>query len=303
MALRTRETLNELAKELNNKYGTELSAKESFEHHLSAEWAKFTKFMDEPRTDDEANVAIMPVRAAVSICNDEYLMERLEEMEKMTHRDAILDYLRTQCVPGWRIKPAEIGAFALESGAAVYLDAYDVISTICSADLGGIIDACCIFADNVARFVISDSAAISKNSMHQTYLDLRKRKGWDMEKAQMSKTSLAKQMTEICKFISCGVAPEMRKSDVTYVMHGIIQAKDKADSAGGMVKRDERTIVRYIFRALYTRYNKLSYEFQDTTRASKGAMTVKNNKEMAEAPIEKEVVAEAEKATSETVEK
>lgn len=302
MAIRTRETLTNLAKDYNLHFGTELPAREVFEKHLSAEWAKFIQYTDEPRTEDEMAVAILPVRNAVSICNDEYLNERLEELGAMTHRDAILDYLRTQCVPGWRVKPSESG-FDLESGASVYLDAYDVINTICSADLGSVIDACCIFADNVARFVVSDSTSISKNSMHQTYLDLRSRKGWDMAKAQMSKNSLAKQMTEICKFISCGVSPEMHKSDVTFVMHGIIQAKDKADSAGAMVKRDERTIVRYIFRAMYTRYNQLAYEFQDTTRASKGALTVKNNKEMAEAPISAEGASQPGQATSKVEEK
>lgn len=308
MSIRTRETLDKLADGINTELaafatanGKEapkpLTTKEAIEFNLTTSFAKFQKFMDETHTEDEINIALTPVRNAISFINDEIRQERLEALAKMPYRDAFLDYLRTQCVKGYRVATTKDGNYELDSEASVYLDAYDFISTLCSADLNGIIDACCIFVDNVARFAISDAAAVSKNSLHQTYIDLRKRKGWDVEKSKLSKTVLAEQMTEIAKMISCGVAPKMLNADVTYVMHGVIQSKDEADAAGKFVKRDERTVVRFVFRALYTRYNNLAYDFQDTTRATKGALCVKANKAMAEAPAEKDATPEAGKVT------
>lgn len=308
MSIRTRETLDKLADAINKELaafaasnGKEapatLNTKDAIEFNLTTVFARFQKFMDEPRSEDEINIALVPVRNAISFINDEIRQERLEAMAKMPYRDAFLDYLRTQCVKGYRITTTKDGAYELDSEASVYLDAYDFISAMCSADMNGIIDACCIFVDNVARFAISDAAAISKNSLHQTYIDLRERKGWNVEKSKLSKTTLAEQMTEIAKMISCGVAPKMLNADVTYIMHGVIQAKDEADSAGKFVKRDERTVVRYVFRALYTRYNNLAYDFQDTTRSAKGALGIKNNKEMSEPPMQKDVVPEAGEAT------
>lgn len=292
MSIRTRKSLNEAVAKINERLNTTMPAKEAFEKQLSAEWAKFEQFCDVPRTEEEITLALTPVRNAISFINDEIRQERLEALAKMSYRDAFLDYLRTQCVKGYRVK-TNGDDMELDAEATVSLDAYDFISALCSADLNGVIDACCIFVDNVARFAISDSAAISKNSMHQTYVDLRKRKGWDLDKSKLSKTVLAAQMTEVAKMISCGVAPKMLNADVTYIMHGVIQAKDEADAAGKFVKRDERTVVRYVFRALYTRYNNLAYDFQDTTRATKGALGMKNNKAMAEAPISKDAVPEA----------
>lgn len=304
MSIRTRETLNKFADDINKRLAASavsngkeapapLSTKDAVERNLTAAFAKFQNFMDETHSEDEINIALVPVRTAISVINDEIRRERLEAMAKMPYRDAFLDYLRTQCVTGYSLSKNKDGDFVLDSDASVPLDAYDFISTLCSADLNGIIDACCIFADNVARYAISDSAVVSKNSMHQTYIDLRDRKGWNIPKSKLSLNALAKQMTEIAQMISCGVAPRMQSTDVTYVMHSIIQSKDVADSAGKFVKRDERTVVRFMFRALYTRYNKLAYEFQDTTRSAKGALGVKNNKAMGEPPIEDNVTPDA----------
>lgn len=308
MSIRTRKSLDEIAAQVNavrkasNPETKELPVKDALVYDLNAKWAVFERFMDKPRTEEEVAQALSPVRAALNIVNDEVRMERLESMQKMAFKEAFLDYMRTQCVTGYRVK-TEGETYLLDGEASVYLDAYDVVSALYTADLNGIIDSCCIFADNVARFAIGEDASISKNSLHQSYIDLRNRKGWNVPKSKLSKSVLAEQMTEICKFISGGISPKMLNPDVTFVLNGIIQAKDEADSAGKFVKRDERTVVRFIFRALYTRYNNLAYSFQDTTRASKGALGAKNNKAMAEPPAEKEDMPDAGPVTSDVPEK
>lgn len=301
MSIRTRENLKEAAALINKRLNAELSAKEAFEKDLADKWAEFEQFNDHPHTEEEVTTALNPVRACISVINDEIRMERLEAMKQMPYKEAFLDYLRTQCVKGYKVKTTG-ELIELVSDADIALDAYDFISALCSADLNGIIDACCIFADNVARWALSDLSAVSKRSMHQSYIELRDRKGWNIPKSKLSASTLSEQMTEVAKMISCGVAPKMINADVKFVDRGIITAKDSVDAAGKFVKRDERTIVRFVFRALYTRYNGLGYDFQDTTRASKGALSVKSNKEMSDAPIVKDVFPEAGAVTVTTAE-
>lgn len=303
MSIRTRKNLNEIAAQVNTARkattGTteELAVKEALELDLSAKWAVFEKFMDKPRTTEEVAAALAPVRTAVSVINDEIRLERLEALEEMSYRDAFADYLRTQLVVGYAIDQKD-DTYSLNAEAKIGIDAYDMVSHLNGADLNGLIDACCIFADNVAKFTLGDAFAISKNSLHETYVDLRKRMGWDVKKDKMSKGVLATHMTKLCQMLSGGEVVKMSSTDVTYVQTAIFQAKDAFDKAGHLVKKDERTIVRFIFRAMYTRYNGLSYEFQDNTRANKVALTVKNNRDMAEAPLEKDATPEAGSVTS-----
>lgn len=46
--------------------------------------------------------------------------------------------------------------------------------------------------------------------------------------------------------------------------------------------RDEKTILRMIFRAIYTRKNGLAYDFQNQTNSAKSPLSYANNKKMGE---------------------
>lgn len=298
--MRTRKNLNEIANAYNTTHKTTLGVKAALEADMSEKFAHFQTFMQSPHTEEDVTAALKPVRTAIEVVNDEVRMQRLESLDGMKHKDAVLDYLRTQKVQGVKLEEKE-GIYSIVSSAVV-LDSYDFISHICSVDLNGIIDSCCIFADNVAKYEFNEETAISKNSMHASYIDLRKRKGWDIPKSKMSKNVLAAQMTEIVNFISNNIGLRMINADVVFVKNGIIEAKDEADKAGKLLIRDERTIVRMIFRAMYTRYNGLAYPFQTKTRAEKSALTTKANKDMAEAPAKVEKAPAASETTVSTTE-
>lgn len=282
----TRKTLNAMIEELKaQKYsGTN---GEIFHAYIGAEYAKFAQFAKTGKpTDEEIAAALEPVRHAVNLYNDEMRMQRLEQFEDMKAKEAMVEYLRTQCVSGFKVvNDRELG-WVVDPDDAVELDAFDFISTMCSAELNGILDAVCIFADNLARFSIKDeSGLVSKKSLSNGYIEMRKRMGWDIPVEKMSMGKLAEHLDEVCHMISFGVAPKMQSTDVKYVDRAVIVAKSKADKAGAFQTRDERTILRHVFRAIYTRYHKLPYDWQNDTRgADKAPLTSGANKDMAESP-------------------
>lgn len=282
----TRKTLNATIEELKTK-GFSGTNGEILHAYIGAEYAKFAQFCkSEQRSDDEIQAALEPVRHAVNVYNDEMRVERLEQFEDMKPKEAMADYLRTQCVAGFKVVNDKDLGFVVDPDEAVELDAYDFISTLCPVGLNGILDAVCIFADNLARFSIKDeSGFVSKKSLSEGYIEMRKRMGWDIPVEEMSMGKLAVQMDEICRMISFGVAPKMQSTDVKYVDRAVIIAKSKADKAGAFQTRDERTILRHVFRAIYTRYHKLPYDWQNDTRgADKAPLTSDANKAMAENP-------------------
>lgn len=286
----TRVELNQTAENLAKKYAFKdgervLSANsEIFHANIGREFALFSDFLKVTRTEDEVAAAKKPVTAAIGLYNDEQRMLRLEQLQDMTHKDAMRSYLDNQCVKGFQLKQEKNSGWQVSGTDAVELDAYDFVSAICSADLNGILDACCIFVDNVAKYEFGDDAAVSRKSLHESYIDLRKRKGWTLPKeAKSVPKALAAQLTEICNMISCKTAPKMQTTDVKFIKFFIINAKSKANEAGKFVIRNDATIVNAIFRAMYTRHNKLPYDWQNQNGADKNAArTVAPNKDMAE---------------------
>lgn len=290
MSIMTRIELNETAKKLQEKHvfkdgdRTLSGNSEIFHANIGREFATFADFMKVARTDDEVASAKKPVSNAIALYNDEQRMLRLEQMQEMTHKDAMRSYLDNQCVKGFALKQNKEKQWEVSATDAVELEAYDFVCGICSADLNGILDACCIFVDNVAKYEFGDDAAVSRKSLHDSYIDLRKRKNWTLPKdAKSVPKALAAQLTEICNMISCKTAPKMQTTDVKFIKFFIINAKSKANEAGKFVIRNDATIVNAIFRAMYTRHNKLPYEWQNQTGADKNAARTSGaNKDMAE---------------------
>lgn len=290
MSIMTRIELNETAKKLQEKHAFKdgdrvLSTNsEIFHANIGREFATFADFLKTPRTDDEVAGAKKPVMSAIALYNDEQKMTRLEQMQEMTHKDAMSSYLDNQCVKGFQLKQNKDKQWEVSATDAVELEAYDFVCAICSADLNGILDACCIFVDNVAKYEFGDDAAVSRKSLHDSYIDLRKRRGWTLPKDVKSvPKALAAQLTEICNMISCKTAPKMQTTDVKFIKFFIINAKSKANEAGKFVIRNDATIVNAIFRAMYTRHNKLPYEWQNQNGSDKNAArTSSANRDMAE---------------------
>lgn len=255
-----------------------------FSAHVARELTLFREYVSTPRTTAEITSAKSPVNTAIEQYNDEQRMRRIEELQKIPGKDAMKSYLENQCVSGLQLEQDKNVGWKVSNTDSVELKAYDFISAICSEELPAIIDACCIFVDNLAKVEFGETANVSRNGLHESYVALRKRKNWELPKdKKASNKFLSKQMTEICNMISFKIAPEMLAADVKYVKFSVVGTKSAANKAGSFVVRNDETIVNGMFRAMYTRYNSLDYEWQNKTGYdSKPARSVSANESMAE---------------------
>ena len=281
----TRESMNKAVEEIRKTRGFNGDNVAVLREEIGRLYGIFQSIVADGATDEEITAAAAPVKNAIGLFNDEMRLERLEQLEEMAFKNAIADYMRNQCVKGLAFKK-EKGeqVLSVQDCDTVELEAYDVVETLFNVGKGGVYDACCIFADNLVKFTLKDdgATAVNRKVLSKNYMDLRKRMGWEIDVKKAGKKVLAKQLTEIVGMICRGLDITMQNCDVTYLQQSIINGKTTANEAGIFVKRDEKTVVNYVFRAAYTRYNKLPYQWQDNGRTDKDPMTVSANKDMGE---------------------
>lgn len=242
-----------------------------FGNVLQARFANFTGFLRVEHTKEEVALELAKVTSFVVCANDAIRLARLKALKAMPYQSAYADYLKDQSVKGYAIKEGEEdNSFTLAEEESICLDAYDFFSYVSSpAEKQGLINACCILCDNVARFVTNsdnEKATIVGASLKPDYVEMRKKHGWG---GKVSKNSLTSELNDVARLLAGDNAPTMIKADVTYLIHGIIQSRNDMNCAGRFIKRDEKTVIRFVFRAMYTRANKLAYSFQDKTMNGK----------------------------------
>jgi len=296
-----RSALNKTAGELRNKYGFTGDCPAVFAANIQRVFGIFRAFVEEGHTDEEITLALKPVNDAISLFNDEARRERLEQLEAMPQADAVRDFMRTQCVKGFTVGRNKDKAWEITEDTAVAVSPYDMVKSLFPVEKATITDACCIFADNVAKwhFKNDEKSAVNRKGLSEQYIALRKRMGWEINAAKCSKSALAAQLTQIVGWVCPGLDITMINADVTFLETSIIQGKAIADKAGAYTMRNEETIVNYLYRAAYTRFNKLPYDFQSQTRGEKTPESEKANKDMAEVEPK---TPKADKVTAEKVE-
>lgn len=293
-----RENLNEQAEKLMEVHafkddsGVELENNaEIFKANLHHEFATFTDFIRVPRTEEETMAARKPVDKAIALYNDEMRMLRLEQLEDMKAKDAVISYLENQCVSGFEFGfNKKEGVWKCDPIESVELEAFEFVKFIFETEKNTILDCCRIFVDNLAANELGGEAHIARKGLSASYIELRTRKNWTLPKdGKASNKALAAQLTEICKMISVGMAPTMLNCDVKFVKSMVIDGRSEANKAGTFVTKNDSTIVRAVFRAMYTRYNGLAYEWQNKTGFDKASpAAVAPNTAMAENPKSEE---------------
>ena len=299
----TRKTLNEKANTLASAFEMEGKPNlEIFNMNISKKYTKFTQFVDEgEHTEEEITAAVAPVKEAVNLYNDELRVQRLESLGKMSPKEAMISYLEDQCVPGKKCENDKESGWSVVADDKVEVDPNDFVSTICKIERDNILDMVCIFADNIHRMrTRNDEAYITRNSLTPGYVEMRKRLDskreepvWNISSAKLSYSKLAEQLDDLAqtltfkvlgeKMTSKGNPTKMLNCDVKYIENGAIVSKSSANQAGTIQIRDEKTILRFVFRAIYTRYNELPYATQNSTRAvSKAPLSKEPNREMGE---------------------
>lgn len=286
----TKKIMREAIAELRTKGATGTNS-EVLHTYVGAEYKKFLDLINKgDLTDDAIMIAKKPVLHAIDLYNDNARYERLDELSDMKAKDAVKDYLRTQFVDGLVLTNSKKEGWCIAKTGEVMLDPNDFIAELFPTEMNGILDAVCIFADNLARFSFKDDGAkISRKSMSAAYVQMRERMGWDTPTDKLSWAVLTDQLNELAKMITCGVAPKMFRADTKFIDRAAIGVKDAGNKAGSFQTREEKTILRFVFRAIYTRYNGLAYAWQNDSRAvSQTPLSAGANKAMAENPKSEE---------------
>ena len=296
-----RSALNKAAGELRNKYGFTGDCPAVFAANIQRVFGIFHAYVEEGHTDEEISIAVKPVNDAIALFNDEARRERLEQLESMPQADAVKDFMCTQCVKGFTVGKDKENGWQVSEDDSVAVSAFDMVKSLFPVEKAGIIDACCIIADNIVKwhFKNDEKSAVNRKGLSEHYISLRKRRGWEINVTKCSKSALAKQLTEIVGMVCPGLEINMINADVTFLETSIIQGKSVADKAGSYTLRNEETIVNFLYRAAFTRYNKLPYDFQNGTRADKTPASEGANKDMAEVEPK---TPKADKVTAEKVE-
>ena len=309
-----RDELNKEAAAIVEKYGlvddkgNALSDNgEIFKENIRREIRAYLDYCKESgHSDNDKAIARRYVTAALRWYNDEMRVQRLEQLKDMGCKLALISYIGTQRTTGLKlVEDKKEGTMSYDRDPAIELAPVDFYEHMLSADLPYIQDMCCIFADNAAKKKIHDEGKdgtkvmVTKNSMSEDYQKLREKLDWKFDKpADITNNKLANHLNEIVGLL-CFLTPAERKSkkwlikminpDVYYIATSMFETnaakKGSSDKAGEFIMRDEMTVIRAIFRAMYTRYNKLSYSFQNQTNGEKAARVYGANKDMAEPPV------------------
>lgn len=231
--------------------------------------------------------AISAVNEVVKAHNDLTKLDKLNTLAGMEPADAFKVFMADQSVSGGVTFEQDENTYYIKTGAKLALTFYDFLKvTLPSFELNGLLDMAAIIGDNIARVDCAlDGAHVTKACMTESYRDLRARLGWDLsaEDNSLNKTQVRNQMNELAqRLIPKGSDIEIKfiNADFRFIKESAIEAVDRANKPGEYVLRKESTLLNFFFRAMYTRYNRLAYNFQEKgVRAfEKGVRTQKQNK-------------------------
>lgn len=232
--------------------------------------------------EGEALVTLKTLESWQKLYADSLIYDRIDELSKMPVKEAWDQYLSDQNVKGHKVKFDQKTNQHVIDETTYYLAPYNVMETLLMpAELNGVTDAVCIFMDNIITLKAKgDGMHLSKKSLDPSYLDLKKRMGWGGVK---SNKDLEKQSETILKYIF-GKDSTMKLigPDLRYLFESVSGTTDKANKAGGYKGVSIQTFCNKFFRAVYTRKNNLPYEFNLDKSMTGKALTVSENKDMAE---------------------
>ena len=224
-----------------------------------------------PKVKDEA------VKEAVKAINDQVIAEAVEGLRSMEPSQMWPEYLDHQFVPGYAVKAdKDTGKYAIimpeeEKACKVRIPfaALDNAGERLSLS-GNWADMLRIFCENVVINQSNDMgrAYAARNAMSASWMDKRSKMGAHWQPAAngtISMNALVEMLNDlVTDIVPVEYAPKMIKADVKYFALCLCSGKrPTADEAGKIVVRNAQSMENYLFRAIYTRRNKLAYEWHN----------------------------------------
>ena len=177
---------------------------------------------------------------------------------------------------------AALDSAGLAARSLLYNDHGDLESVVVAPDADAALDhaAAVTLSDGIDLMQTAVESLLEQSAEHADGTP-----GW-MERTyttrRLSKRVLI-QSTDSAAWVDAETTP------VQEVYRAAIGVKDAGNKAGSFQTREEKTILRFVFRAIYTRYNGLAYAWQNDSRAvSQTPLSAGANKAMAENPKSEE---------------
>lgn len=218
------------------------------------------------------------------------LYAALDRYAEMSYNDACEAYIATQKVKTISFTfDKESGVCSeAEKGRDEYLAPYDFFRTVLAdAELPQLLDGVKILRENFACYNLLNSeddkaeeALLDRKPLSKAAEALRKKMKWEK---YSTKAALKSQLLTCWKWMLGKAAPKTANSmDVNFVLQGIVDTVDKADSVGGFKEKGAPSITNLIFRAAYTNSLKKPYKMHHADDRNAELESVKANREMAE---------------------
>lgn len=244
-------------------------------HAIQAEWNTLEKLYAQlEKSPVEAANCKNRLETSLKDHNNLLVIQRLEELAAMPVEEAGKSYLENWAIEGVQVnisddmKPLEINW-----EARLKIKPADYVKTVHPNIYKGISDRCCVFADNVAKFVFKDDgASVTRNGLSAAYKNFAKSIGFDVPASKLSKNVLSQQLQSIVNAIFPGLGLKVVNPDITHIMHGILIAKTSVDG-GSFQSKAESTVIDYVVTAAYHRYFGLAYPHQNQTNGEKAPLS------------------------------
>ena len=224
-----------------------------------------------PKVKEEA------LKEAVKAINDQVISEAVEGLRAMEPSRMWPEYLDHQFIPGYSVKAdKDTGKYAItmpdeEKASKVRIPyaALDNAGERLSLS-GNWADMLRIFCENVVINQSNDMgrAYAARNAMSSSWMEKRSRMGAHWQPAAngtISMNALVDMLNDlVTDIVPAEYAPKMIKADVKYFALCLCAGKrPTSDEAGKIVVRNAQSMENFLFRAIYTRRNKLAYEWQN----------------------------------------
>ena len=224
-----------------------------------------------PKVKEEA------LKEAVKAINEQVVAEAVEGLRAMEPSCMWPEYLDHQFIPGYSVKAdKDPGKYAItmpdeEKASKVRIPyaALDNAGERLSLS-GNWVDMLRIFCENVVINQSNDMgrAYAARNAMSSSWMEKRSRMGAHWQPAAngtISMNALVDMLNDlVTDIVPAEYAPKMIKADVKYFALCLCAGKrPTSDEAGKIVVRNAQSMENFLFRAIYTRRNKLAYEWQN----------------------------------------
>lgn len=328
--------------EFVNDKGEALSANaDIFHEYLKLMVSKYRDAMgDSTLSEDAVKLAKGKAKSALNLYNDEMRVQRLEQLKTMGCQTAVVAFLGTQMTRGLKLKIKESDkSVEIEDCKTVEIDAPDFYNFMLTAEKSTVLDEIVLFTYNVQRYHAHCASKEERDSgkkehtrqvksLSASYQKLLEEKGWNYAVGEMNQKILNEDAScivdRLCFHNNENGAKTDKKgrkilnhflklyaADFCAIRDAICinnaAQKGQGDKPIVYVTPDEWTVVRALFRAMFTRYNNLAIGHVDQSNGQHSARTVKANKDMAESSKNEEygpkVEAEAGPVTLGTPEK